>query len=163
MVIADLVDASLLNANLVSSDKEGVFSEIVNALYESKKIQDKNAAMSVLLEREKHGTTGIGNGVAVPHARLEALSEAVLYVGISKHDIDFSSLDGNPVRIIVLLLSPVSDIGTSLKILANIARMISDRYFTNQMMQASSNEELYNILKQSSHDKETSYALKDRT
>ena len=161
MVIADLVSANSVNANLKSVNKEDVFSEIADALYESKKIQDKRVALHALLDREKHGTTGIGNGVAVPHARLETLSEAVLYVGISKHGIDFSSLDGKPARIIILLLSPVSDIGTSLKILANIARMINDRYFTNQLMQASSNEELYNILKQSSHDKETAYAFKD--
>lgn len=162
MVIADLVGMNLVNADLKSLNKEDVFSEIVNALYDSKKIQDKNAAVSTLLAREKHGSTGIGGGVAVPHARLDSLSEAVLYVGISKQGIDFASLDGKPARIIILLLSPVSDIGTSLKILANIARMINDRYFTNQLMQASSNEELYNILKQSSHDKETAYAFKDQ-
>jgi fructose-specific phosphotransferase system IIA component len=163
MVIADLVHMNSVNANLKSLKKEDVFSEIADALYESKNIQDKNAAVNALLDREKHGTTGIGNGVAVPHARLETLSEAVLYVGISKQGIDFSSLDGKPARIIILLLAPVSDIGTSLKILANIARMINDRYFTNQLMQASTNEELYNILKQSSHDKETAYTLKDHS
>jgi fructose-specific phosphotransferase system IIA component len=159
MVIADLVTTDSVNANLASVDKEGVFSEIADALCANQKIQDKNAVVNALLEREKHGTTGIGNGVAVPHARLETLSEAVLYVGISKQGIDFSSLDGKPARIIILLLSPVSDIGTSLKILANIARMINDRFFTNQLMQAGTKEELFNILKQSSHDKATTYAL----
>ena len=163
MVIADLVSADLVNANLVSSDMEGVFSEIVNTLYANRQIADKTEALNALLEREKHGSTGIGNGVAVPHARLETLAKSVLYVGISKKGIDFSSLDQKPARIIILLLAPVSDIGSSLKILANIARMINDRYFTNQLMQASSNEELYNILKQSSHDKETAYAFKDHS
>jgi fructose-specific phosphotransferase system IIA component len=161
MVIADLVSANLVNASLKSANKESVFAEIADALYQNGKIADKNAVLRALLEREKHGTTGIGNGVAVPHARLETLTESVLYVGISKQGIDFSSLDGKHARIIILLLSPVSDIGASLKILANIARMINDRYFTNQLMQASSNEELYNILKQSSHDKETAYAFND--
>ena len=161
MVIADLVNVNSVNADLKSLNKEDVFSEIVGALYENKMIKDKNTALNALLERENHGSTGIGNGVAVPHARLETLTEALVYVGISKQGIDFFSLDGKPARIIILLLAPVSDIGTSLKILANIARMINDRYFTNQLMQASSNEELYRILKQSSHDKETSYAFKD--
>jgi mannitol/fructose-specific phosphotransferase system IIA component (Ntr-type) len=162
MVISDLVYLDLVDVHLKSVTKEAAISEIVDFLSEKNKIGNKQAVLQALLDREKHGTTGIGNGVAVPHARLEHLSEVILFVGTSRKGIDFSSVDGKPVRIILFLLAPVSDIGTSLKILANIARMINDRYFTKQLLQASSNEELYHILKQSSHDKETSFALKDQ-
>jgi mannitol/fructose-specific phosphotransferase system IIA component (Ntr-type) len=162
MVISDLVSLDLVDVNLKSTSKEAALSEIVDFLYEKNKIRNKQPVLQALLDREKHGTTGIGNGVAVPHARLENLTEVILLVGTSQQGIDFSSADGEPVRIILFLLAPVSDIGTSLKILANIARMINDRYFTKKLLQASTNEELYKILKQSSHDRKTSYALKDQ-
>jgi mannitol/fructose-specific phosphotransferase system IIA component (Ntr-type) len=163
MVISDLVYAESVNADLKSSTREAVFAEILDILVANNKINDKGPALQALLDREQHGTTGIGNSVAVPHARLESLSDPILFVGISKQGIDFASLDGNPARIIILLLAPVSDIGTSLKILANIARMINDKYFTNQLMQASTGQELYAVLKQSSHDKATAYAFKDHS
>ena len=79
--------------------------------------------LQALLDREKNGSTGIGKGVAVPHARFESLSESVLFVGISKQGVDFASLDNRPVRVFMVLLSPISDTGTSLKILAGIAAL----------------------------------------
>ena len=162
MIIADLAHLDLVDADLRCSSKESFFSQIVDSLCEKGRLQDKNEALQALLDREKNGSTGIGNGVAVPHARLANLSDVIFYVGISKQGIDFSSLDKKPAHIIVLLLTPVSDIGTSLKILANIARMINDKYFTDQLMRVSTDEELYTVLKQSSHDRKTTYALKDR-
>jgi mannitol/fructose-specific phosphotransferase system IIA component (Ntr-type) len=161
MVIADLAHPDLVDADIRCPTKEAFFSKIVDFLCEKGRLHDKNEALQALLDREKNGSTGIGNGVAVPHARLVKLTEVILYVGISKQGIDFSSVDRKPAKIIVLLLSPVSDIGTSLKILANIARMINDRYFTDQLLRVSTDDELYSVLKQSSHDRQTSYALKD--
>jgi nitrogen PTS system EIIA component len=162
MVISDLVQSDLVDVHLKSATKEAALSEIVELLFSKNKIRNKQAVLQALLDREKQGTTGIGKEVAVPHARLANLPEVILFVGTSREGIDFSSVDGEPVRIILFLLAPVTEIGTSLKILANIARMINDRYFTKQLLQASTNEELYNILKQSNHDNEITYALKDQ-
>ena len=161
MVISDLICFNMVNSDLKSQTREAVLSEMIDHLFSIRKIQDKNAVLQALLDREKNGSTGIGNGVAVPHARFENLSESVLFVGISKQGVNFDSLDNRPVRVFMLLLSPISDTGTSLKILANIARMVNDRFFTNRLMQASTDKDLYAILKQGSCDREPSTALQD--
>lgn len=158
MVLSDLVHQNSVNADLRSRDMKGVFSEILDALTAARRIQDKQGVLHALLERESQGSTGIGSGVAVPHARIEGLSEPVLFIGVSKEGIDFASFDKQPVRIVMLLLAPASDIGKGLKILAAIARLVNDRYFTNRITQASSSDELYVILKQSVDGREVPVA-----
>jgi nitrogen PTS system EIIA component len=160
MLISDLIKQNLVCANLRSSDRDAVLSEILDFLARNQNFQDKDNILRALLERERNGSTGIGNGVAVPHARIDGLSESVLFVGVSQQGINFASLDSKPVRLVILVLSPVSQTGIGLKLLANIARLVNDKYFTSQMMNASTDEELFNILRQSSIDKEKSFLIK---
>ncbi|HQO38148.1 MAG TPA: PTS sugar transporter subunit IIA [Candidatus Omnitrophota bacterium] len=155
MVTADLARLNSVSADLHSSTKEGVFSEILGTLSACARVGDTQRILRSLLDREQQGSTGIGSGVAVPHARLEGLTEPVLFVGVSRQGIDFASSDRQPVHIVILLLTPVSEIGASLKILAHIARMVNDRYFISRIMQASTNEELFALLKESGSAMET--------
>ena len=159
MLISELVQKKLVRAQLQSRTKDACISEIVGYIREVKTLPDENAVLLGLFEREKNGSTGIGNGIGVPHARIENLTEPILFFGISKEGIEFSALDGKPVNIVMLLLAPVTDIGNSLKILANLARMINDKYFTIQLLNVSSDEELYSILKKGSLDKERAHSL----
>jgi mannitol/fructose-specific phosphotransferase system IIA component (Ntr-type) len=160
--IATLVKENLVSADLISHTKDDVLSEIVDALYADNYIRDKRSVLQALLDRESQGTTGIGCGVAVPHARIQDISEVTLFVGISRHGIDFLSDDGEPVRILLLLLTPASDIGAGLKALANIARLVNNKDFTDNLIKASSDAELYNILKYSGEDQKAFAALNEQ-
>ena len=94
MKISDFANRQLVQAHLKSHTKEEVISEIVDQISVCKKIKNKEEILEQILEREKQGSTGIGNGIAIPHARIEDLKEAVLFVGLSKRGIDFASVDG---------------------------------------------------------------------
>lgn len=152
MLVSQLVHAESVCANLKSDSKENVLAEMVEYLQLNKKISNKEEVLRALLNREKDGSTGIGNSVAVPHARLESVKEPILFVGLSQKGVEFAALDGAPVKVFVLLLTPSSEITLSLKILANISRMISDKYFTTQLMAIINDQDLFNLLKQSVHN-----------
>lgn len=159
MKISELVNKNLVEVNLKSHSKESVLSEIVDCLYRNKKIKNKKAILEDLLGREKRGSTGIGDGLAIPHARINELREVVLFVGFSKRGIDFSSLDGKPVHLIVFFLTPLLESELHLKVLSRVAQMLSDKVFITRLLGCSSNDGLYRILKQEGMEKENFLAL----
>ncbi len=159
MKISELVNKNLVEVNLKSRTKESVILEIVDCLYRNKKIKDKKAILEDLLGREKRGSTGIGDGIAIPHARIFELKEPVLFVGLSRRGIDFSSLDGKPVYIIVLFLTPLLESELHLKILSKVAQLLDNKLFVKRLLECSSNDELYRVLKQNGIEKESFPAL----
>lgn len=154
MKIADLVQKDLLNVNLKSRSKEGVISEILDQLYKLRKIKDKKQILDSLLKRERLGSTGIVESVAIPHARIADLKEAILFVGLSKTGIDFSSPDGKPVHLVIFFLTPLLESSLHLKILSKIAAMLNNKVLIKQLGDSSNNDKLYNILKQGGMEKE---------
>ncbi len=154
MKFTAFVQRDLVSVNLKSSTKESVISEIVDQLHKCKRIRDKKQILESLLKRETLGSTGIGDGAAIPHARVDTLKEAVLFIGISKNGVDFSSVDNKPVHLIVLLLTPVLESSLHIKILSKIGTMLNNKELINELMNCSSNERLFEILKHSSMDKE---------
>jgi PTS system nitrogen regulatory IIA component len=109
--------------------------------------------IEVLLDREKLGSTGIGDGIAIPHGKLKGLDSLVIAFGRSHDGIDFDSIDGKPVHIFFLLMAPESSTGQHLKALAKISRMLKDPAFRSNLMSAKSTEELYRNIS----DKDESY------
>ena len=146
MKISDLIEKNLVTVNLKSRTSESAISEIVDQLYRSRKIKDKKQILESLLKRERLGSTGVGGGVAIPHARIAELKEAVLFVGLSKRGINFSSVDDKPVQLVVLFLTPLLESELHLKILSKVATVLNNKVFAGQLMQCSSNEELYHLL-----------------
>jgi Ca2+-transporting ATPase len=159
MRISELVDKSLVNAHLRSNSREGVLREIVDALYRHNRIKDKNRVLLALTEREKKGSTGIGSALAIPHARIDDLKEVVLFVGLSRRGIDFSSVDGKPVHLVVLFLTPVTESATHLKILSKLAAVARDRALITELTNARTDEELYNAFKQADSGRERFFTL----
>ncbi len=159
MKISDLVYKDSVNVNLKSTTSEGAILEIVEQLGQARKIKDKKEILAGLLKREKIGSTAMGDGVAIPHARIAELKEAVLFVGISRQGINFSSPDGKPVQLVTLFLTPLLESGTHLKILSKIAVMLSNKLFVKQLMYSSTNDDLYRLLKQGGMEKEGFVAL----
>lgn len=159
MKISELVNKNLVEVNLKSRTKDSVLIEIVDCLYRNKKIKNKKTILEDLLAREKRGSTGIGDGIAIPHARISELKEVVLLVGLSRHGIDFSSLDDSPVHLVVFFLTPLLESELHLKILSRVAQMLNDKVFVKRILECSSNDELYRILKQDGIEKENFLAL----
>jgi Ca2+-transporting ATPase len=159
MKIAELVNKNLVEVNLKSRTKEAVLVEIVSCLYKNRDIKDKKQVLEALLKRETLGSTGIGDGVASPHARIAELKEPVLFVGLSKQGIDFASLDGKPVYLIALFLTPLLESSLHLKVLSKVAELLNNKAFIRRLFECLSNDELFRILKQNGIEKESFLSL----
>ncbi|MBW2599777.1 MAG: PTS sugar transporter subunit IIA, partial [Deltaproteobacteria bacterium] len=107
---------------------------------------DRSAMIEVLLEREKLGSTGIGDGIAIPHGKLAGLEKLVVSFGRSVTGVDFDSMDGRPVHIFFLLLAPENSAGLHLKALARISRMLKDISFRESLIKAETSEDIYNLI-----------------
>jgi len=142
-----LVPAAIIPA-LRSINKEGAIREISEALVRAGLVKDVVHTVEVLLEREKLGSTGIGQNIAVPHAKSEEVKNLVLGVGISEKGVDFDALDGDPVNIIFLVIAPVDATGLHLKVLARIARLLKDKVFRNSLRSCQTAEKVYETIKE---------------
>jgi potassium/sodium efflux P-type ATPase len=159
MKISDLIQKDLVTVNLKSHTAESAIAEIAEQLHKSRKIEDKKQVIEALLKRERTGSTGIGGGAAIPHARLAELKEPVVFVGVSRHGINFSSSDGMPVHLVVLFLTPLLETELHLKILSKVSALLSNKVLTDQIIHCSKDDELYHVLKKGGIEKEGFPAL----
>lgn len=159
MNIADYIQKDALNLNLKARGKDAAISEIVEQLYGRHKIRNKKKVLSVLLKRESLGTTAVGDAVAIPHARVSDLKEPVIFVGISKRGIDFTAVDGKPVNLVVLFLTPLQESELHLKVLSKVAGLLNKKFLIDEMLRCSSNDELFRLLKKGAIEKEVFFSL----
>ncbi|OGS19946.1 MAG: hypothetical protein A3J83_01485 [Elusimicrobia bacterium RIFOXYA2_FULL_40_6] len=148
MKIFEFLYPKAIILDLQSKDKKGAVNELVECLVKEKKLKDSLKAISAVMEREKLGTTGVGQGVAIPHGRTDVVSELVGAVGISKQGVEFEALDGEPVYIIFLLLSPPDSGGQHLRALAKVSRLCKDKFFRQALMESKTKEEILKIIQQ---------------
>ncbi len=146
MKLLDFLQQDRIVPQLRSTDKEGVLAELAGVLVATQRIKNGRDAVHVLLEREKLGSTGIGEGIAIPHGKLKELDEVVAVFGRSPDGIDFDSMDGAPVHLFFLLMAPENSASTHLKALARISRLLKDRAFREELLQADSQEALFEII-----------------
>jgi PTS system nitrogen regulatory IIA component len=107
---------------------------------------DKLQVLDILLQREKLGSTGIGDGVAIPHGKLGTLQDIVLAFGRSREGVAFDSIDGRPVHLFFLLLAPENSAGQHLKALAKISKMLKVGNFRKKLMEAKSKNDIYKVI-----------------
>ena len=143
----ELLNKNLINANLKSNNKNDVLNELANILIENNYVKDKNQLIEKLMEREDIETTGIGYGVAIPHARTESVNGIALCFGISKEGVDFKALDNKPVHIFFLIASNKETKNTYIKLLARISRICRKESFRNDILKAKNEEEILEIFK----------------
>jgi len=146
MKIADLLELKSINADISSSGKMDVLSELSGLLAASCNEINAEQATRILLERERLATTGIGDGVAIPHGKVNNLDSIYAAVGISKTGIPFDAVDGRPVHIFVALLAPQGSTGDHLKALARISRLLKDPSFRENLLTAQTSEDVYKAL-----------------
>ncbi len=147
MNILDVLDKNLVKVPLMHADKNGVITELVEVIAKAKgySTQQFEAILNTVLDRESLGSTGIGNGIAIPHAKTDVVDHVCLVVGISRFPVDFDSPDGQKSRIFFLVLAPSKEASAHVELLASIARSCTSQVFRRMLEQARDNEEVVRL------------------
>jgi PTS system nitrogen regulatory IIA component len=148
MKIVEMLKPEYIIEALQSDKKKDVLLELSSPFLKNYPALDPDVALSVLMAREKLGSTGIGEGIAIPHGKLAGLDNLIVCFGRSAAGIDFNAMDGNPVHLFFLLLAPENSAGQHLKMLAKISRMLKDSRFRAKLMAAKSRDEIFGMISQ---------------
>jgi len=144
----DFLKEKAVSAHLKSNKKEEVIEELIDLLVQSGEIDTKEEIIKALLDREDLGSTGIGEGVAIPHAKSEVIREVVAAFGRSSQGVEFDSLDGEPAYLFFLLVAPTDSAGPHLRALARISRILKDKPFREALKKAESEEEILKLIRE---------------
>ena len=132
--------------DLKSDSKNGIIEEMVDRLFAAGKINDRDAVLSAVLEREAKMSTGMQNGVAIPHGKTDAVKTLIAAVGINRAGVNFDSMDGSPCMIFIMTLSPIKRTGPHIQFLAEISRLISQPAERDKLLAAKTHNDIYEIL-----------------
>jgi len=152
MKILDILSMDSIVPELKGRTKKQVLEELIEAVKQNKPGIDRDRLMKVLLERERLGSTGIGDGIAIPHGKLREIDDLVLSFGRSSEGIDFESMDGKPVHLFFLLVAPESCAGIHLRALAKIARLLKNGTVRKRLAKVDSREDIFTIIQQEDED-----------
>lgn len=133
MKIVEFLNEKAVIANMKATTKEGVLKELVEVLAKAEGIRNREELVKVLLSREVLGSTGIGQGVGIPHGKTNAVKKLVAAFGIAHNGVNFDALDGEPVYLFFLLVAPEDSSGPHLKGLARISRLLKDKFFRESL------------------------------
>jgi nitrogen PTS system EIIA component len=143
MKIEEALREQCVLSDLKGVSKKEIITELVEALGAAHLVQDTEKAVNVVLEREKLGSTGIGEGVAIPHGKLKGIDTILCVFGRSKWGIDFDAVDHKPVHIFFLLIAPEDSASLHLKMLSRISKILRDPSFRKNLVELDSPEDLY--------------------
>ncbi|MFQ5444202.1 MAG: PTS sugar transporter subunit IIA [Nitrospinales bacterium] len=146
MKISETLKRDFIIADLSAKDKPGILKEVCEFLHKKGVIQAKDELYKSLLEREQLGSTGIGENVAIPHAKSGEVDNIITLFGRSVAGIDFDSLDRKPVHFVCLLIAPSHSTGLHLKVLARISRLLKSEALRDGLLKAQDDSEIYSIL-----------------
>jgi PTS system nitrogen regulatory IIA component len=146
MKITEMLRQEFVVEALKARNKHDALVELAGVFAKGKIEVDPEAMLHVLLERERLGSTGIGDGIAIPHGKVSGLDQIVVSFGRSREGIEFEAMDGKPVHLFFLLMAPENSTGLHLKVLARISRMLRDPGFRKDLLDAKKHEELFGII-----------------
>lgn len=146
MKITEMLKREFILEPLKADNKRDVLAELAGSFAQGSVNIHPEAMLHVLLERERLGSTGIGDGIAIPHGKISGLEEMVVSFGRSREGINFDAMDGKPVHLFFLLMAPENSAGQHLKALAKISRMLKDANFRKNLLDADTHAELYRVI-----------------
>jgi mannitol/fructose-specific phosphotransferase system IIA component (Ntr-type) len=132
--------------DLKADSKQGIIEEMVDRLYLAGKIMDRDVVLKAVVDREAKMSTGMENGVAIPHGKSDAVESLVAAVGLNKSGVDFGAMDGLPCTIFVMTVSPTKRAGPHIQFLAEVSRLISQPAKREQMLAAETHSDIYDIM-----------------
>ena len=146
MKISELLSPAAIAGDLRARGKNDLLVELTETLRQAQGSLDRDEVVRVLQERERLGSTGIGEGVAIPHGKLKHIDKLLISFGRSRHGVDFDSMDGKPTHLFFLLVAPEESVGVHLKTLARISKLLKNSEVRQRLLNAESNEELYSVI-----------------
>lgn len=146
MKIMDYLKEDWIIPDLQGGDKRSVLKELSGILVKPCQVVSVEELLQVLLEREKLGSTGIGEGIAIPHGRLKKLKNFLISFGRSMKGVDFDSIDHKPSQLFFLVMAPENSAVDNLKLLGRIVTLLKDPSFKKHLMEAQSHKEIFQIL-----------------
>jgi len=152
MKLSEILEKDNIILDLKAKDKKGVLEELAEVMTNHEPSLDTSSLIRVLLERERLGSTGIGDGVAIPHGKFRGVTHPIVSFGRSLKGLDFESMDGQPVFLFFLLVAPENSASVHLKALAKIAKILKNGSFRKVLMEASTKKELYQIIIQNDEE-----------
>jgi fructose-specific phosphotransferase system IIA component len=147
MRLSDILKTQHIKVPLLAKNKKDAITELVQVLADAKEVKDSQVLLNSVLEREATRTTGIGNGLAIPHGKCMGVDHLVVAIGKPEPPIDFESIDKRPVNLIVLLASPPDQTGPHIQALAHVSRLLSNDLFRHKLMTAPSAHEAMKLIK----------------
>ncbi|MGH7198086.1 MAG: PTS sugar transporter subunit IIA [Candidatus Omnitrophota bacterium] len=148
MKIVDFLNEKAVIPDIKATDKEGVIRELVDSLAKAEGIKNKDELIKVLLSRESLGSTGIGQGVGIPHGKTNSVKKLVAAFGVCHQGVNFDALDGEPVYLFFLLIAPEDSAGPHLKGLARISRLLRDKYFRESLKQLFDDKAILRLIRE---------------
>jgi len=146
MQITELLREEHIKTDLESDEKESAIAELLELLVATGDVPDRDAAYDAIMDRESKATTGIGDGVAVPHAKHECIDHLCLALGISPRGVEFDAIDGEAVALVFLILAEPDNPGPHVQTLAQVARLCQTPGFTRRLQNAASPREALQII-----------------
>ena len=153
MRITDLLDARSISLQAAPGNKEEALNQAVELMTQRGNISDKAAYRRQVGEREKESTTGIGEGIAIPHGKCAAVSAPGLAAMVIPGGVDFDSLDGEPVTLLFLIAAPDTEDNIHLDVLGKLSMLLMDEEFTQRLRGAGSVEEFIKIIDEADEEK----------
>jgi fructose-specific phosphotransferase system IIA component len=147
MALVDLITTEVVKVPLRSRDKTGVIEELVQVLVDAGKIMDRENVLGAIHKREAMGSTGLEFGIAVPHAKTEAVKEIIMSIGIAPQGIEFDAIDGKPSTLFFMILAAPDQSGPHIEALAEIAKLSKSKAVLSTLIAATSAEEVVEIFR----------------
>ncbi len=148
MALIDQISEDVVKVPLEQTNKTDVIRELLDILTDAGKLSDSDRAYNALLERESQGSTGLEYGIAVPHAKTDAVETLTIAIGISPDGIEFGAMDGRPSKLFVLLLAPPGQSGPHIEALAEIARLSRSEAFLRALISSKSPANVLELLRE---------------
>ena len=142
MTLLEILSSETTIVGLKGNSKEEIIEELVYCLDAGDAISDRDKVLQAVVEREKIMSTGIGDGIAIPHGKSDAVQRLVAALGTHRRGVDFEALDGEPAFVFFLLVSPANVSGPHIKALARISRLLKNDEFKKSLINASTPAEV---------------------
>ncbi len=145
-MLAEVLTEDLVTTDLSARSKNDVIVGMLDMLCRTGKVRDRDAALQALMDNESRMSTGMEHGIAIPHAKTDAVDELLACVAVTKKKIDFESLDRKPARIFIMTLSPKGRTGPHIRFLAEVSQLLKDDKRRKQVLSAKTPAQLLSIL-----------------